>query len=327
VDFSVYLPLYLGFALAAVTPRIARLLPPRTGVWALTAGAVTAATSWAVSLWLIAFTGLGRTSFVAAEGHWSANVWRRNDPVDVWTATAAGVVLCLCLVMFARSVARETVAWRHVRRLSRAFATDETLVFVDDDRPHAYAVGGRKPRIVISRGLLRSLAPGERRAVLSHETAHLRHHHHLHLLALRLSAAANPLLRPFVPAGVLAVERWADEETAITIGDRTLVARALLRAALAGAEHGRLPQGVLAHSTGDVSRRVKALMQEPPRPRWSVTAATSALLVATILAPAFAASNLDSLFDASSVVAAPVHAHRVGAGRGVDALDASLRRR
>lgn len=300
MDFTVYLPLFLGFTLAAVTPRIARLLPPRTGAWVLSAAAVTASASCAVSLCMIAFTGLGRTSFVAHEGHWSANEWRRSDPVGVWTAAIAGAVFALCLAMFIHACLRELSARRQVDRLSKGFGHDDLLVFVDDDQPHAYAVGGRRPRIVISRGLLRSLEPAERRALLSHETAHVRHRHHLHLLVLRLAAAINPLLRPFVPAGALTVERWADEETAVAVGDRTLVAKALLRAALAGAEHARLPHGVLAHSTGDVPRRVTALMQAPPRPRWSVTAAASMLLVATIVAQGLAANNLDSLFDKAS---------------------------
>ncbi len=153
--------------------------------------------------------------------------------------------------------------------------------------------------------------------MLSHETAHVRHRHHLHLRVMRLAAAMNPLLRPFVPAGVLAVERWADEETATAIGDRALVARALLRAALAGAEHSKLPQGVLAHSTGDVPRRVNALMQAPPRPRWTITAVASTLLLATIVAPGLAASNLDSLFDASAPASRMVRVHPVPARRPV----------
>jgi Zn-dependent protease with chaperone function len=307
MDFSVYLPLILAVGLAAVAPRIARGLPPRTGVWVLSVAAATVAAGWVVSLAMIAFTGLGRVPVVAHEGHWSASRWRQDDPVGVWTATIAGAILIACLVRFTLDTAREIGARHLVRRISRGFGTGETVVFVDDEAPHAYAVGGRRPRIVISRGLLRTLTAAERRAVLEHETAHVRHRHHLHLLVIRLAAAANPLLRPALPVAVLAVERWADEVTAAAIGDRTLVARALLRAALAGGEHRNLPHGVLAHlGAGDVGQRVHALMQEPPRPRLSVTLATSALLLATIIAPAVAASNLDSLFDqASSSHSAP----------------------
>jgi Zn-dependent protease with chaperone function len=306
MDFSVYLPLFLAIGLAAVAPQIARSLPPRTGVWVLSVAAATVAVGWIVSLAMIAFTGLGRMPLVAHEGHWSASRWRHDDPVGVWTATIAGLVLVACLLRFMLDAAREIAARHLVRRISRGFGSGDMVVFVDDEAPHAYAVGGRHPRIVISRGLLRTLTSAERRAVLEHETAHVRHRHHLHLLVIRLAAAVNPLLRPALPVAVLAVERWADEATAATIGDRTLVARALLRAALAGAERRDLPHGVLAHhGAGDVGERVHALMQEPPRPRLSMTLATSALLVATIVAPAIAASNLDSLFDQAS--AQPAH--------------------
>ncbi|HEY1489170.1 MAG TPA: M56 family metallopeptidase [Micromonosporaceae bacterium] len=297
MDVSVYIPLYLGVILTAVTPPIIRLLPPRTGVWCLTAAAVTAAASWVVSLAMIAFTGLGRITFVAQEGHWSATLWRGMDPVSIWTARAAGVVLIVCLLVFVRALVREMMAWIQINRLVGRLATPERLIFVDDDAPHAYAVGGRRPRIVVSSGLLRGLSTAERRTVLAHESSHVRHRHDRHLMVLRLAAAISPLLRMFVPAGELAVERWADEETAATIGDRTLVARTVLRAALAGAGTALRPHGSLAHASGDVGRRIKALMQAPPRPRWSVTAVAWLLLLATISAPFYAADNLNVLFN------------------------------
>jgi hypothetical protein len=300
VDVSVYIPLYLGVTLTAVTPLIVRLLPPRTGAWCLSAGAVTAAASWCVSLAMISFTGLGRITFVADEGHWSATVWRRVDPVGVWTARVAGTALIGCLCAFVYRLIRELVAWHQLNRVSGGFKTSETLIFVDDDAPHAYAVGGRRPRIVVSRGLLRSLTTDERRAVLAHEAAHVRHRHDLHLIVLRLSVSLNPFLRPFLPAGELAVERWADEETAAAVGDRTLVARTLLRAALVGTGTAHRPHGALAHSSSDVGRRIRALLQAPPRPRWSMTAIAWLLLAATITAPFFAADNLDVLFNRAS---------------------------
>jgi Zn-dependent protease with chaperone function len=302
VDWWVYLPLYVGFAFAAVTPRIARILPPRTGVWCLTTAGVTAAVSWVVSLALIAFTGLGRLPYVATEGHWSVQLWRKDDPVGVWPARVTGLILAAVLLLFLISLGREIVSLRQIRRLTGRLATDDLLVFVDDEEPHAYAVGGRHPRIVISRGLLRGMSVAERRAVLAHETAHVRYRHDVHLRIIRLAAAINPLLRPFVPAGGLAVERWADEDTAASLGDRALVARALLRAALAGAANGRRPRGALAHADGDVGRRVSALMQAPPPPRRSMTAITLLLLVATITAPVFAADNVDAKLNQASQV-------------------------
>lgn len=329
--FSVYLPLYLGVVLAIVAPRLAGTLPPRAGMWCLTTAASAAALSWLYSLVTIALTGLIRTSFVARQGHWSADEWRQVDPVGVWAAYASGIALIVCLGLLGRAVRRELATARQIHRLTRAFATDDAVVFVDDDMPHAYAVGGRSPRIVVSRGLLRMLCAAERRAVLSHEKAHVRHRHHMHLRVIRLAAAAHPLLRGCVPAGALAVERWADEEAALLIGDRRLVARALLRAALAGAAAGSIPEGVLAHAApadagGVVGRRVSALMKAPPRLRPSVAGVTLMLLVATVAAPVYSADHLDTLFDSAST---PVHRHvivvgapPVRSGRTVTLVDA-----
>jgi Zn-dependent protease with chaperone function len=311
VDLWVYMPLYAGFALAVVTPRIARILPPRTGVWCLTAAAITAAVSWVVSLSMIGLTGLGRLAYVATHGHWSASKWRAVDPVGVWTARLAGAVLAAVLGLFVITLVREVASTRQIRRLTGRLDSDDVLVIVDDDEPHAYAVGGRHPRIVISRGLLRGMSGAERRAVLAHETAHLRLRHDVHLRILRLAAAVNPLLRPFVSAGDLAVERWADEETATRLGDRTLVARALLRAALAGSRSGGpRPSGALAHAAGDVELRVSALMQAPPRPRRSMTAIAMLLLVATIVLPVFEATNLDAKFASAVPPAVTMQGHR-----------------
>jgi hypothetical protein len=294
VDLWVYMPLYVGFALTVVTPRIARILPPRTGVWCLTAAAVTAAVSWVLSLSMIGLTGLGRVAYIATEGHWSASRWRAVDPVGVWTARVAGAILVTGFSLFLITMCREVSSRRQVRRITSGLASDRLLVIVDDDKPHAYAVSGRRPRIVISRGMLRGMDGAERRAVLAHEIAHLHLKHDVHLRILRLAAAANPLLRQFVPAGHLAVERWADEEAAASLGERTLVARTLLRAALAGAGGAPRPAGAMPHVAGDIELRVTALLRDPPRPRWSMTAIAMLLLVATIVMPFFEASNLDS---------------------------------
>ncbi len=124
--------------------------------------------------------------------------------------------------------------------------------------------------------MLRALPGPEREALLAHERAHLRHQHHLFLLALRLAASACPLLRPLAGEGAFTVERWADEHAAAVVGDRALVARALARAALA--KQGEPEQGGrrqdaagrgprLAATGGPVPRRIRALLAAPPAPR------------------------------------------------------------
>lgn len=307
---AVYLPLVVGTVLAVVGPALVRTLPPPAAVWSLTCMAIASAVAWVVSLGIIASTGVERTSFVAHLVHYSATYWRHVDPVAVPSAIAAGFVLLVCLGLFVTASIREAVAAWGIRRLAAGFTGPSDVVFVQDETPHAYAVGGRRPRIVVSSGLLRSLGPGERRAVLAHEAAHLRRRHHVHLRVLRLAAAVHPLLRPAVPAGLLAVERWADEDAARSIGDRTLVARSLLQAALVGTGAPR-PPGVLAHSaSGDVSRRVAALLVAPPRPRWSVAAVSGLMVVAAVLSPVYSADHLDSLLSAGGKASSVSSAHR-----------------
>jgi hypothetical protein len=299
VAFWVYLGLALGVVLALLAPRVSGALPPRTAVWVLTSTAVASALGIMCSLVMLALSGAVRIPALANETNVSAVRWRHVDPIAAWTASVASAAVVTLLFWFSVAVVREFASRNGVRRLARSMPGDDRLVLVDDDEPHAYALGGRPTRIVVSRGLLRSLNPDERRAVLSHETAHVQFRHHVHLRILRIAAAANPLLRGSVRSGTLAVERWADEETAAAVGDRTLVARALVRAALAGSARTRTPG--LAHTAGDVSRRVAALMAAPPRPRWWIAAAMMALLLATVVTPVYAADSFDSLLSTAAV--------------------------
>ena len=66
---------------------------------------------------------------------------------------------------------------------------------------------------------------------------------------LALTTAVNPLLRPLAEAGGLVLERWADEEAATHIGNRTVVAHAVGRAALASAGASR-PAALAASVAG-----------------------------------------------------------------------------
>jgi Zn-dependent protease with chaperone function len=304
VAFWLYLTLVLGVVLTLVAPRVSRTLPPRTAVWVLSGTAVASTLGIISSLVMLALSGAARIPALAHESNVSAVRWRHVDPIAAWTASLATITTLIVLALFVYAVARESVSRIGVRRLARSMPGDDRLVLVDDDVPHAYALAGRPGRIVVSSGLLRSLSADERRAVLSHENAHMRHRHDVHLRVLRIASAMNPLLRSCESAARLAVERWADEETASAVGDRTLVARALVRAALAGAARARPPDGSLAHTAGDVSHRVAALLEAPPRPRWWIAAAMSALLLATVVAPIYAADSFDNLLNSATVAAA-----------------------
>ena len=125
--------------------------------------------------------------------------------------------------------------------------------------PTAFAVPGRHPHVVVSTGMLDLLDADERRAMLAHERAHLRHHHHRFIIATEVAAAMLPPLRPAARRVRFATERWADQDAAREVGDPKVVARAIARAALARSEPSR---PALALVGSDVAARIQALTRD-----------------------------------------------------------------
>ena len=159
---------------------------------------------------------------------------------------------------------------RAARALAKALpAPASNLVVVDAFTPVAYALAGDGGRIVVSTGMLRALAADERRVLLAHEAAHLRHRHHLLVAVADIAAAANPLMRPAARGVRRTVERWADEVAAAEVGDRRVAARSVARAALARSQFRAAGSSVsgsavaLGLDDGDVPARVQALLAPP----------------------------------------------------------------
>ncbi|HVL03359.1 MAG TPA: hypothetical protein VM386_02860, partial [Acidimicrobiales bacterium] len=92
---------------------------------------------------------------------------------------------------------------------------------------------------------------------------------------VRLAAAAVPLLRPLVTWVRFTTERWADEHAARELGDRSSVAKAIIRTALSGDKEPPAP--VMAAATLGVAARVRALGSEPRRSVWEPLALTAML--------------------------------------------------
>jgi hypothetical protein len=94
------------------------------------------------------------------------------------------------------------------------------------------------------------------------------------------------------------VERWADEDAAATVADRTLAARTLAGTALLihrGPMADRGPAlGVL---NADVPGRVQALLIPPPRRRVGTATALIALALTSILAAAAVQHLGERLFE------------------------------
>ncbi len=248
--------------LAVCAPRAAHRLAPRPAAWSLAAAALVASLGWLGSLALLAFAGLAQVPEVAEEGRWSVAAVRASDPVYLTVAGTAALALLASVTGLTVAAVRQLRHLRWARRECRLLPGDTELAVLDMAVPEAFALPGAPGRIVVSRGMLRCLGDREREALLAHERAHLRGRHHLFQTLWRLSAAANPLLRPLSRVGGFVLERWADEEAAVRVGDRTVVAHAVGRAALVSSANRSRP--ALAATGGAVPQRVRALLAPPP---------------------------------------------------------------
>jgi Zn-dependent protease with chaperone function len=164
--------------------------------------------------------------------------------------------------------------------------------------PVAFCIPGARPLLVLSSGMVAELDGEQLAAVVAHERAHLREHHHLLLLPFVAWEAALPVL----PAAARAhasvrelVEMRADDVALTSLSGsipRRTLARAIVAAA-GGAGGAGVPRGALAVTGGGTGARVVRLL-EPPSPlparaRWAALALAGLLLLvptALLLVPA-----------------------------------------
>ncbi len=290
-------PLTIGLLACLLSGRIARALQPRRAVPLLTALSLTVAMCTGIALSALAILAFAQFGPIPQLGHWSAPVLRQREGFPVAVGVCAFVVVIACLaaalVRAARSI-RTLVSASHAAR--GLTPVDGDLVLVNDEEPTAYAVAGWRGRIVISRSMLAALSGDERRVVLAHESAHVRHRHHLYLHLTRVSAAANPLLRPVCTAVAMGIERWADEDAASEVHNREMAARGLARAALAQTHH-RQALGGLAVANNAVAERVRALMRPAPAPRYVPILIIVVVVAACWLTAAIATLRTDELIQ------------------------------
>ena len=278
------IPVAASIVLAVASGGLSRRLAPAVAVPLLTLLALATSLATGVVLCVAAFGAVAQLPFLAERAGWSGGALAAGDLEPGWglmAGTIAGALLTAAIVFTiraARDLARADRACRKLGGLDR-------LVITHDDRPTAYAVPTRAGAVVVSTGMLRLLGAGERRALLAHEDAHLRHRHGLYVLLADLAAAANPLLRPLAGRVRLAVELHADQDAAAEIGDHRAVARALARASLAVSAAGPGPHGSLAMGQTDACARIRALTEPPRRRRsWAVAAALILILASSATA-------------------------------------------
>ncbi|AXG76431.1 M56 family metallopeptidase [Streptomyces paludis] len=300
----VYLPLVLPLTALPVARLAAYRLHPRVATRLLAALAAVLAVCSTLCLGLLVVVGTAQLAGNPLPDAWSDPEVREAVPYDGITGKAAIVALAAVAVGCAEAALRHR---RVRRRAQRALAglPDGELAVVTDEAPYAYALplplplprtgtvssGGTdarttaratarttaraRGRIVVSTAMLACLGPRERAALVAHERAHLAGGHHRFLLTVRLAARANPLLRPLRSAVAYTSERWADEEAARATGDRTVVARAIGKAALVSRGTpsptlaGIAGPGTAGTGPGPVPRRVAALLGPAPAAvRW-----------------------------------------------------------
>jgi Peptidase family M48 len=291
MHISVYLTLAFS-ALFGASASFARRLPPALATCALSAGGLLVAAASTAALGFLGLTALGQVPLLARLGRWSTPELTRHNPVPTSLACIALLLLTFLAVRVTRALLAAASALLESHRVAAGLAAHSgELVVIDRPEPAAYAVPGHPGRIVISTGLLRRLNAGERRAVLSHERAHLTQHHHLHHTAAALAAAANPFLVRLPALVAASCERWADESAGRD------VPRVVVADALTSAGTGALRPSNMAVLAGvvDVADRVLALQRPTPRvARWRVMALASLLGVVAL-------TTLDAGYDVNGL--------------------------
>jgi len=274
------LPIVLSLVLWRCAPALAARCTPSWAARALVLLCLAAALTTGIVLCTVAWLAFAEIPAAGRFGHWSADALADQVPVPAVVGASAAAVAALSVIAagvhLVRTLRRMAAAARACRALGSGV---DGLIIVDDERAGAYALPGWPGRIVVSRALLRVLDADERRAVLAHEAAHLRHRHFVYVQLAQLAAVANPLLRPAAAQVCRAVELWADDDAATVVGDRLAVARALARAALAHPPVAA-PEPALAVARSDLACRVRNLLEPPPRR----TGRAVALMVAVTIA-------------------------------------------
>ena len=261
----VFLPLALPLTAWPVARLAEQHLHPRAATWLLSAVAGVLAVCSTLCLALLMVVGTAQLPGNPLPDGWSDPEVREAVPYDEIAGKAAIPALIAVLAVCTRT------AWRHHRvrrRAERALAglPATSVAVLPNALPYAYALPGRRNRIVVTTGMLTGLSSAERRALFAHERVHLARHHHRFLLTVQLAARANPFLRPLRTAVTYTAERWADEEAAAAVGSRRTVARAIGKSALISRG---APIATLAHfaEAGPVPRRVAALLGPAPAGR------------------------------------------------------------
>jgi Zn-dependent protease with chaperone function len=208
---------------------------------------------------------------------------------DHWVAlTLAGVLAAELLGVLLLSWVRTARTRRRHRALLELVvqpAADPDARLLDHPAPVAFCIPGARPLLVLSSGMVAELDDDQLAAVVAHERAHLREHHHLLLLPFVAWEAALPVLPAAARAHAAVrelVEMRADDVALRLLpdGSRRTLARAIVAVVGGAGGAGGVPAGALAVTGSAAGARVVRLL-EPARPL--PAAARAAALAAAVL--------------------------------------------
>jgi Zn-dependent protease with chaperone function len=251
--------------------------------------------------------GLAPWGHSLPEAAWSVSTSHpAADPIrgDHWGAlTLAGVLAFELLGVLVLSWFRTARTRRRHRELLELVVQPSAELpdtrLLEHPAPVAFCIPGARPLLVLSSGMVAELDGDQLAAVVAHERAHLREHHHLLLLPVVAWEAALPVLPAAGRAHAAVrelVEMRADDVALASLSGATprrTLAQAIVAAA-GGAGGVGVPSGALAVTGSATCARVVRLL-EPPSPlpasaRWAALGSAGLLLLlptALLLLPAF----------------------------------------
>jgi len=206
-----------------------------------------------------------------------------------WSGLALAAAVAAWTVVIAvthlRAVRGQAVRTAQAVRLVGQPDPELGVVLVEHLQPAVYCVAGPHPTVVMTKGALQALDPGQVDAVLAHERAHLACHHHRFLAIARIGRQVFPFI-PLMRDAAGQVARLAEmhADDAATAGrDTRPLATALVVLASAGA--GPVP--ALAAAGPDAVARIQRLLA-PAEPlgrvrRHLLRAATAGLALVPLL--------------------------------------------
>ena len=228
--------------------------------------------------------------------------------VPAWVAVVGSFVSLIAVGRFLVRAFDHREEQRLWRGLIAVGAAHVDRVVVVDGPPTLLHAGDDV--IVASATLLCALDDTMRRAVLAHETAHLRRRDSRSLHALLFAEALSP---PAYGAAVVrrfrqAAEEAADEAAAVVVG-AVDVAAAIV--AVARARQGsRFDHARPAIAGGDLERRVRRLLSIEPRERRAGAHVVVAAFVVFIVAALPLFADVHHVAESAFAPAAHTHVHR-----------------